>query len=111
MEEIMRVIRVLAVALLTAIGLAQIAGCASTPTARSTGEVIDDTAITARVKKALIDEPEVNAASVNVTTYRGVVQLSGFVDSEKMARRALEATRSVSGVRSVKDDMHVKPQS
>jgi osmotically-inducible protein OsmY len=69
MEEIMRVIRVLAVALLTAIGLAQIAGCASTPTARSTGEVIDDAAITARVKKALIDEPDVSAASVNVTTY------------------------------------------
>jgi hyperosmotically inducible periplasmic protein len=47
----------------------------------------------------------------NVTTYRGVVQLSGFVDSDEVARRAVEAAASVSGARSLKNDMHVKPQS
>jgi hyperosmotically inducible protein len=78
-----------------------VAACSSTPTSESTGEYIDDAAITAHVKTAL----------ANVETYRGVVSLSGFVDSREMASRAVAAAQQVNGVKSVKNDMQVKPSS
>jgi hyperosmotically inducible protein len=86
------------------------AGCGTTTT-RSTGEVIDDSTLTTRVKTALVNEPGVKSTSINVQTFRGTVSLSGFVDSDEMARKAVSAAERVSGVRSVKNDMQVKPSS
>jgi osmotically-inducible protein OsmY len=86
------------------------AGCGTTTT-RSTGEVIDDSSITTRVKTALVNEPGVKSTSINVQSFRGTVSLSGFVDSPDMAQKAVAAAERVSGVRAVKNDMQVKPSS
>jgi osmotically-inducible protein OsmY len=88
---------------------AALAGCSATAQDRSTGQVVDDAALTAKVKQQLVEEDNVNAASVNVTTYRGVVQLSGFVESEEAKRRAENAANDVEGVRSVQNDLRVAP--
>jgi osmotically-inducible protein OsmY len=93
--------------LIVAIAGAQVAGCAADGTERSTGRVLDDSVITARVKTALIEVPQVDALDVDVTTYRGVVQLSGFVESREQARRAEQAAQRVEGVRSVKNDLRI----
>jgi hyperosmotically inducible protein len=85
--------------------------CTSTSTRQSAGEYVDDSAVTARVKTALIQESGVKANAINVETYRGVVSLSGFVDSQEMASKAIAAAEKVGGVRSVKNDMRVKPAS
>jgi len=100
----------------TALLIGASAGCAGThgnngPTRESTGEYIDDSAITARVKTALLHDIGTKSTDIQVETYRGVVQLSGFVDSHEMAERAVERTQQVPGVKSVKDDMHTKPRS
>ena len=105
----MNYLKALLVALVLATGLSGLAACAPTPTRQGTGEYIDDAAVTARVKVALAEDPAVSAAQVNVETYRGVVQLSGFVDADADARRAVEVARKVPGVRSVKNDLRVKP--
>ena len=102
--------RVLTAALAAAVLAAGVA-CAPTPTRESTGEVIDDTAVTARVKTALINEPGVKSTAINVETYRGTVSLSGFVDPEEMAQKAVSVAQKVGGVRSVKNDMRVKSAS
>ncbi|NHZ32890.1 BON domain-containing protein [Massilia rubra] len=83
-------------------------GCASDPTDRSVGVVIEDTAISARVKAALAGDPDVKARDVQVETFRGVVQLSGFVDAPENVRRATDVARRVDGVREVKNDLIVK---
>jgi osmotically-inducible protein OsmY len=98
-------------AALAAAVLATGVGCAPTPTRQSTGEVIDDAALTARVKSALINEPGVKSTAINVEAFRGSVSLSGFVDSAQMAEKAVAATQKVGGVRSVKNDMQVKSAS
>lgn len=86
-----------------------LAGCAPTPTRQGTGEYIDDTAITAKVKAALLADPEVKGTQVNVETYRGVVQLSGFVNTQDEINRATRKTYEVKGVNSVQNDLRVKP--
>ena len=83
------------------------AGCAATDDRRATGQVVDDAALTARVKAALIKADNVNASAVNVNTYRGEFVLSGFVDNLDMARRAGEAARAVDGVRVLRNDLRV----
>jgi osmotically-inducible protein OsmY len=88
---------------------AALAGCSATAHDRSTGQVVDDAALTAKVKQQLIEEDNVNAASVNVTTYRGVVQLSGFVETDEARRRAENAAKDVEGVRSVQNDLRIAP--
>jgi hyperosmotically inducible periplasmic protein len=98
-------------AALAAATLIGAAGCAPTQTRQSTGEMVDDAALTARVKTALINEPGVKSTAINVETFRGTVSLSGFVDSEDMASKAIGAAQKVQGVRSVKNDMRVKPAS
>lgn len=76
---------------------------------RSTGEFTDDAALTAKVKTAIATDAGAKTASaVNVDTYRGVVQLTGFVDSEDQATRAVSAAKKVQGVRSVKNDIRLK---
>ena len=87
------------------------AACAPSQNRQSTGEVIDDAALTARVKSALINAPGVKSTAINVETFRGTVSLSGFVDSQEMAQRAVVAAEKVGGVRTVKNDMRVKPAS
>jgi len=83
-------------------------GCASTPTRESTGEYIDDSTITAKVKTALVKDPVVSAFAVGVKTYKGVVQLSGFVNTAAEKTKAEEVARGVYGVKSVTNSLIVK---
>lgn len=83
-------------------------GCASTAKHESTGQYVDDTVITAKVKSEIFEEPGLKSAEINVETFKGVVQLSGFVSSQASINRAVEVARNVKGVTSVKNDMRVK---
>jgi osmotically-inducible protein OsmY len=83
-------------------------GCASTATKEGTGEYIDDSVITAKVKAAIFGDETLKSSEINVETFKGVVQLSGFVKSPADIARATEVARSVKGVTSVKNDMRVK---
>ncbi len=91
-----------------AVFLATQAGCAPSETRRSTGEFIDDTAINAKVKAAILNDPLTKVLEINVETYKGEVQLSGFVSSQEAVDRAVELTRGVKGVTSIKNDMVLK---
>ena len=95
-------------AFLFAILMLAMAGCASTATQEGTGEYIDDTVITTKVKAAIFHEPTLKATEINVETFKGVVQLSGFVSSPANVNKAIELAGSVKGVKSVKNDMRVK---
>ncbi|MBC7453255.1 MAG: BON domain-containing protein [Massilia sp.] len=88
--------------------VATLAGCASTPTKEGTGEYIDDSVITAKVKAKIFNEPSIKATEINVETFKGDVQLSGFVAQAQDAQKAVELARSVKGVVSVKNDVRVK---
>jgi osmotically-inducible protein OsmY len=83
-------------------------GCASTPTKESTGEYVDDSAITTKVKAAIFNDPALKVFQINVETFKGEVQLSGYVDSAKNVEKAGEVARSVGGVKSVKNNLNVK---
>ena len=91
-----------------AILVASLLGCASTPTQEGTGEYIDNTVITTKVKAAIFNEPTLKSSEINVETYKGVVQLSGFVNSQDDINKAVEIVRQVNGVKSVKNDMQLK---
>ena len=91
-----------------ALALVAALGCAGSATQESTGEYIDDTVITTRVKTAFIGDEQVKAGEVNVETFKGVVQLSGFVSSEAAMARAVEIARGIDGVTSVKNDMRIR---
>ncbi|MEW5944402.1 MAG: BON domain-containing protein [Pseudomonadota bacterium] len=95
-------------ALFFAILLASLLGCASTPKQEGTGEYLDDTVITTKVKAAIFGESSLKSAEINVETFKGVVQLSGFVSSQAAIDKAVEIARSVKGVKSVKNAMVVK---
>jgi hyperosmotically inducible protein len=95
-------------AVLLALAFATVLGCAGTATKESTGEYFDDTWITTKVKAALLEDPVVKSAEVNVETFKGTVQLSGFVSSSAAMEQAVKLTRSVKGVTSVKNDMQIK---
>ena len=99
----------LLVILLASFALVGIQACSSTPSHESTAEYFDDAGTTAKVKTALVKVQGLDAAQINVETYRGVVSLSGFVDSASMQQEAVAAAKNVSGVKSVKNDMRVKP--
>jgi len=83
-------------------------GCASTPTREGTGEYVDDSAITTKVKAAIFNDPSLKVFQINVETFKGAVQLSGFVDSAQSVRKAGEVARGVTGVKSVKNNLIVK---
>lgn len=83
-------------------------GCASKPKQEGTGEYFDDTVITTKVKTAILQEPSLKSAEINVETFKGVVQLSGFVKSPADINKAVEVARRVEGVKSVKNDMRAK---
>ena len=95
-------------AILTAALFATLLGCASTPTKEGTGEYIDDTVITTKVKAAVLNEPSLKVAEINVETFKGVVQLSGFVKDAEDVSKAAAVARSVKGVTSVKNSLLVK---
>ena len=83
-------------------------GCGSTPQQSSTGQFIDDSAITTKVKTGIFNEPSLKSGQITVETYKSVVQLSGFVDSAASMDKAVAIARSVQGVSSVKNDMRLR---
>ncbi|MDB6093557.1 MAG: transport-associated protein [Verrucomicrobia bacterium] len=102
-------LKVIALVALCSGGLVSLqTGCASTPTKESTGEYVDDSAITTKVKAALVKDKMVKAGDVNVETFKGVVQLSGFVDAVEQKDRAGQIAAGVTGVRDVKNHITVK---
>ena len=88
--------------------IASLVGCASTPTREGTGEYVDDSVITTKVKSLLAADDFLKSFQIGVETYKGVVQLSGFVINQKAVDKAIEITRSVQGVKSIKNDLIVK---
>ena len=95
-------------AILAALAMAVTLGCASTAKTEGTGEYVDDTVITAKVKTAILGESTLKSAEINVETFKGTVQLSGFVNSQSDVNRAVVVAKNVKGVKSVKNDMRVK---
>lgn len=83
-------------------------GCASTSKKEGTGEYMDDSVITTKVKAAIFNEPTLKSAEINVETFKGVVQLSGFVNSQEDINKAIAVAGRVGGVKSVKNDMRLK---
>jgi hyperosmotically inducible protein len=88
--------------------LTSILGCASTSTQEGTREYVDDTVITSKVKSAIFGDPSLKSAEINVETFKGIVQLSGFVSSATEKSKATELARTIKGVKSVNDDMQLK---
>lgn len=89
-------------------GLAALIGCAATPTKESTGEYIDDSVITTKLKTAILNEPTLSSNQISVETFKGAVQLSGFVGSQAEIDKAGGLARDVKGVMSVKNDIRLK---
>lgn len=106
----MQLVRTLILVTAALLGVAQITGCASSSSDRAAGQVFDDGLITAKVKRALFRQEGVSILDVDVNTYRGQVQLSGFVPNAEAKRLAEEAARRVEGVKDVKNDIRVAPR-
>ena len=104
MKNITRKLAALAAMLFMALAL----GCASTAKQEGTGQYVDDTVITTKVKAAILAEPTLKSTEINVETFKGVVQLSGFVSSRDAETKAVQVARAVGGVTSVKNDMRLK---
>ncbi len=100
--------RHLLINLILVILLATFLGCASTAKREGTGEYLDNSVITTKVKAAIFGDESLKSSEINVETFKGVVQLSGFVSSQADINRAVEVARTVKGVTSVKNDMRVK---
>ena len=92
-------------ALVSGLVLIAALGCASTRTHESTGQYVDDSTITTKVKAAILNEPGLKSAEINVETFKGVVQLSGFVNSRDDINSAVRVASAVGGVKSVNNDM------
>ncbi len=103
MKSISRITSLLAI-----LAVSGIVGCASTAKTEGTGEYFDDAVITTKVKAAIVDQPTLKSAEINVETFKGVVQLSGFVSSQDNVNVAVRTAKSVKGVTSVKNDMRLK---
>lgn len=95
-------------AIFGALLFASLLGCAGTATKSGTGEYVDDTVITTKVKAAIFNEPTLKSAEINVETFKGTVQLSGFVNSRSDIAKAVEVTRGVAGVMAVRNDMRLR---
>jgi osmotically-inducible protein OsmY len=89
--------------------IAVMSGCAATETSRSAGETVDDATLTTTVKAELVQEQSLEAFQIDVDTYRGVVQLNGFVDTAENAEKAAKIANEVPGVVSVKNNLQIKP--
>ena len=88
--------------------LAGMLGCAATSKKEGTGEYVDDSAITAKVKSAMLGSSGLKSTDINVETFKAVVQLSGFVNSQAQMSQAVKVAEGVGGVKSVKNDMRLK---
>ena len=88
--------------------IATFTACASTRTHESTGEYVDDSVITTKVKALLAEDDFLKSFQISVETYKGTVQLSGFANSQRAVDKAGQIARSVKGVNSVKNDLIVK---
>lgn len=95
-------------AVLFAFSLLAVAGCASTATQNGPGGYVDDAVITTKVKAAIVKEPNLKATEINVETFKGTVQLSGFVNTKEAVNRAGAVASGVEGVKAVKNDIRVK---
>jgi osmotically-inducible protein OsmY len=104
MERLHRVFSLLVIIGLTITFL----GCAATSKKQSTGQYVDDSVITTKVKAAIFEEPGLKTLQIEVKTFKGVVQLSGFVDSPQSVTRAGQVAAGVEGVKSVENDLIVK---
>jgi osmotically-inducible protein OsmY len=94
--------------LFSTVVLLAVLGCASTRTHEGTGEYVDDSVITTKVKAAIFNEPGLKVSEVQVETFKGVVQLSGFVSSRADINDAVRVASAVGGVKSVTNDMQLK---
>ena len=94
--------------LVLTIVLAAVWGCGSTAKTEGTGEYVDDSVITTKAKAAIFNDPALKVNEINVETFKGVVQLSGFVRSQADIDKAVQVTRGVAGVKSVKNDMRLR---
>ena len=104
MQTVKRVIQML----LSAVLLSVVLGCAGTSQKESTGEYVDDSWITSKVKTAFVSDKTLKVAEINVETFKGKVQLSGFVADASDVSHAADVARGVKGVTSVKNDIQVK---
>jgi osmotically-inducible protein OsmY len=95
-------------ALILSILLGLLVGCARMPTQQPTAEAIEDGVMTARIKERLLEDPLTRVHIIKVETFRGTVELSGFVETDQVRTRALELARDVSGVKRVRDAMDVR---
>jgi hyperosmotically inducible protein len=95
-------------AIFAALAMATALGCASTAKHEGTGEYVDDSVITTKVKAAILEEKTLKSAEINVETFKGVVQLSGFVADPASSGTAMHVAQHVEGVKSVKNDIRVK---
>ena len=91
-----------------ALAMVSIMGCVATPAEVRAGDYLSDSWITTKVKAALVNDPVVKATEVNVETFKGEVQLSGFVSSQNATARAVTVAQGIEGVKSVKNDMRIK---
>ena len=104
----MKLFKVVAGIFMAAFVALTLSACAPTPTKEGTGGYIDDTVVTTKVKAELLKDESLKSTEINVETFKGKVQLSGFVSSPQMANHAVQVTRSVAGVRSVVNNMQIK---
>jgi len=95
-------------AVIAAALLISVLGCAATGTQQSTGAYLDDSAITAKVKSAILNEPSLSVGDIRVETKENIVQLSGMVDNREDMSKAVALARSVPGVASVRNDLQLK---
>ena len=88
--------------------LISLLACAATETKESAGQYVDSSVLTTKVKTAIFNEPTLKSSEITVQTFKGEVQLSGFVSSIEQTKKAVEVTKSIPGVTAVKNDMRVK---
>jgi osmotically-inducible protein OsmY len=103
----MKPVRAFGILVLTIV-LASAWGCGSTAKTEGTGEYVDDSVITGKLKTAIFNDPTLKVNEINVETFKGVVQLSGFVNSQADINKAVQVARGVAGVKSVKNDMRLR---
>jgi len=103
-----RLLQVTVLLALSSVVVISMTGCAATRTTQSAGEYVDDAAITTSVKAALLTEDDVKSVDINVETFRGDVQLSGFVNSNEQIEKAIAVAKRQNGVKSVKNAMRIK---
>jgi hyperosmotically inducible protein len=94
--------------LISLVLVVSVAGCAGGKKYESTGEYLDDSAITTKVKASILGDSRLKVFQINVKTFKGIVQLSGFVDSREVSTRASELARTVRGVKMVNNSLIVK---